>query len=69
MKSHTVPEKLLKQFAFEHPVKGLRLWRYQKNRQPYWDVSPNKATVVEGQFFDPRNARREESIETELSKR
>lgn len=69
MKSHTVPEKLLKQFAFEHPVKGLRLWRYQKTREPYWDVSPNKATVVEGQFFDPRNAKREESIETELNQR
>jgi hypothetical protein len=69
MKSHTVPEKLLKQFAFKHPVKGLRLWRYQKIREPYWDVSPSKATVVEGQFSDPRNAQREESIETELNQR
>jgi hypothetical protein len=69
MKSHTVPEKLLKQFAFEHPVKGLRLWRYQKSREPYRDVSPSKATVVEGQFFDPRNAKREERIETELNHR
>ena len=69
MKSHTVPEKLLKQFAFKHPVKGLRLWRYQKIREPYWDVSPSKATVVEGQFSDLRNAEREESIETELNQR
>jgi hypothetical protein len=69
MKSHTVPEKLLKQFAFRHSVKGLRLWRYQKEREPYWDVSPTKATVVDGQFFDPRNSAREESIETNLNER
>jgi hypothetical protein len=69
MKSHTIPEKLLTQFAFEHPVKGLRLWRYQKTREPYWDVSPSRATVIEGQFFDPHNAKREERIETELNQR
>ena len=69
MKSHTVPEKLLKQFAFRHPVKRLRLWRYQKDREPYWDVSPEMATVVEGQFSDPRNGAREESIETSLNQR
>lgn len=69
MKSHTVPEKLLRQFAFKHPVKGLRLWRYQKGRGPYWDVSPSKATVVDGQFSDPRDVGREERIETELNQR
>ncbi|HEY5213639.1 MAG TPA: DUF4238 domain-containing protein [Acidobacteriaceae bacterium] len=67
MDSHTVPEKLLKQFAFEHPKKGLRLWRYQKGRAPYWDVSPSKATVIAGHFSDPRDAAREESIEVSLN--
>lgn len=69
MKSHTVPEKLLKQFAFRHPHKGLRLWRYQRGRDPYWDVSPSKATVVEGHFSDPRNSAREGTIETRLNQR
>jgi len=69
MKSHTVPEKLLIQFAFSHPVKRLRLWRYQKDREPYWDVSPKMATVVDGQFSDPRNGAREASIETKLNQR
>lgn len=69
MKSHTVPQKLLEQFAFKHPVKKLRLWRYQKNRKPYWDVSPSIATVVDGQFSDPRNSAREERIETNLNQR
>jgi hypothetical protein len=69
MNSHTVPEKLLKQFAFRHPIKRLRLWRYQKDREPYWDVSPKTATVVDGQFSDPRNSAREESIETRLNQR
>jgi hypothetical protein len=67
MKSHTVPQKLLEQFAFEHPVKKLRLWRYQKNREPYWDVSPKIATVVDGQFSDPLNGAREKGIETRLN--
>lgn len=69
MKSHTVPEKLLKQFAFRHPVKGLRLWRYQKDKEPYWDVSPRKATVIEGHFSDPLDPAREDSIETRLNQR
>jgi hypothetical protein len=67
MDSHTVPEKLLKQFAFQHAKKGLRLWRYQKGREPYWDVSPHKATVIVGHFSDPRDGAREESIETRLN--
>jgi hypothetical protein len=67
MDSHTIPEKLLKQFAFMHPKKGLRLWRYMKNRAPYWDVSPHKATVKDGHFSDPHNAAREERIETRLN--
>jgi hypothetical protein len=67
MDSHTVPEKLLKQFAFQHAKKGLRLWRYQKGREPYWDVSPHKATVIVGHFADPRDGEREESIETKLN--
>lgn len=67
MHSHTVPEKLLKQFAFMHLKKGLRLWRYAKGRAPYWDVSPHKATVNDGHFFDPRSVGREESIEKRLN--
>jgi hypothetical protein len=67
MHSHTIPEKLLKQFAFMHPKKGLRLWRYAKGRAPYWDVSPHKATVNDGHFFDPRDVGREESIEKRLN--
>jgi hypothetical protein len=69
MKSHTVPEKLLKQFAFRHPVRGLRLWRYQKGKEPYWDVSPIFATVNPGHFSDPSDSGREQSIETRLNER
>ena len=68
MKSHTVPKKLLEQFAyFDSKTKSLRLWRYQKGRKPYWKVSPDAATVVEGVYADPRDAEREEELERRLN--
>jgi hypothetical protein len=67
MNSHTVPERLLKQFAFNDPVTGLRLCRYEKGRPPYCKVSASKATVIVGHFSDPLNAVREANIETRLN--
>jgi Protein of unknown function (DUF4238) len=69
MDSHTVPAKLLKQFAFRDPVKELRLWRYRKGREPDWDVSPTKATVISGHFSDPLDTAREERTEAQLNQR
>lgn len=70
MKSHTVPRKLLDQFAYDDPVtKSRRLWRYQKGRAPRWDASPRTATRWEGHFADPTDAAKEEQIELSLQRK
>jgi len=54
--SHTVPRKLLDQFAYDDPVtRSRRLWRYEKNKPPYGFASPKTATRFDGHFLDPRN--------------
>lgn len=69
MKSHTVPKKLLEQFAyFDRKTNSLRLWRYQKGRKPFWKASPETATVVEGVFADPRDAEKEAELEHRLNR-
>jgi hypothetical protein len=67
MNSHTVPQKLLKQFAYEDlHTKSLRLYCYQKGIPPY-PVSPKRAAAFEGYFSDPDNPAKENEIETRLN--
>jgi|SRR5579863_2803563 len=69
MFSHTVPKKLLEQFAYYDPrTKSKRLWQYQKGLPPWWKASPKTATALDGHFADPANAVREEQIELRLKK-
>src|SRR5438552_4142198 len=69
MFSHTVPKKLLEQFAFDEPRTGSkRLWRYQKGRPPYGRAAPKFATAREGHFADPVNAMKEAELEARLQR-
>jgi hypothetical protein len=66
--SHTVPKKLLEQFAYDDPgTKSRRLWRYEKDKPPY-RASPRTATRFDGHFFDPRNPGREDELESRLNR-
>jgi hypothetical protein len=68
MKSHTVPKKLLEQFAYSDPhTQSLRLWRYEKNRPPYPNASPKSATRIDGHFAHPDDAAKEEELESRLA--
>jgi hypothetical protein len=67
MFSHTVPKKLLEQFAYKcERTKSLRLWQYHKGRAPWWKASPGRATAWEGHFADPDNKAKEAEIELRL---
>src|ERR1039458_1700957 len=67
MFSHTVPKKLLEQFAYDDPrTKSKRLWQYQKCLPPWWKASPGRATAWDGHDGDPANAAKEEQIEMRL---
>jgi hypothetical protein len=69
VESHTVPKRLLKQFAYEDPVTGsLRLWRYEKGRKPYPGASPKTATRIDRHFAHPDNAAKEEELERRLAR-
>jgi hypothetical protein len=69
MKSHTVPRKLLEQFAYNDPhTKSLRLWRYEKGRAPYRKASPESATRIDGHFADPGDAEKESQLEARLAR-
>jgi hypothetical protein len=62
-----VPQKLLKQFAYEDlHTKSLRLFCYQKGLPPH-PISPKRATAFEGYFSDPDNPAKENEIETRLN--
>lgn len=68
MKSHTIPKKLLEQFAYDDPItKAKRLWRYQSGRPPYWKASPDTATRIDGHFGDPRDKAKEAELEHRLN--
>jgi Protein of unknown function (DUF4238) len=68
MKSHTVPQRLLEQFAYADPVtNSLRLWRYEKGRPPYWKASPETSTTIDGHHADPTDPAKEEEIEKRLN--
>lgn len=67
MFSHTVPRKLLEQFAYDDPrTKSKRLWQYQKGLPPWWKASPGRATAWNGHFSDPAHSAKEEQIELRL---
>ncbi len=67
MFSHTVPRKLLEQFAYDDPrTRSKRLWQYQKGLPPWWKASPGRATAWDGHFAEPANAAKEEQIELRL---
>jgi hypothetical protein len=69
MKSHTVPRKLLEQFAYFDPfTKSLRLWRYEKNRSPFREASPRTATRIDSHFSHPDIAAKEEELEKRLAR-
>ena len=69
MQSHTVPRKLLEQFAYHDPVTAAkRLWRYQKGRPPYCKASPRTATRIDGHFSDPEDATKEAELENRLNR-
>lgn len=68
MKSHTIPKRLLKQFAFhDHNTKSLRLWRYSKGRKPDPTVSPKTAARIDGYFANPADPSTEGLIEKKLA--
>ena len=68
MKSHTVPKRLLRQFAYPEGTTGTdRLWRFEKDRSPYSKASPDRATRVEGHFADPNDSEIEAAIERRLA--
>nr|WP_058189443.1 DUF4238 domain-containing protein [Terracidiphilus gabretensis] len=68
MKSHTVPKRLLRQFAYlEASTRSDRLWRYEKDRAPYSKASPDTATRIDGHFADPEDAAIEATIERRLA--
>jgi hypothetical protein len=68
MLSHTVPRKLLEQFAYDDPVtRSKRLWRYQKGRAPWPKASPKSATRWDRHFADPANAGKETSKPSQVS--
>jgi hypothetical protein len=69
MQSHTVPRKLLEQFAYDDPLTGSRrLWRYEKGLRPYWKASPRTATRIDRHFVDPGDATKEAELETRLNR-
>ena len=69
MKSHTVPKKLLEQFAYDDPVtRSKRLWRYQKGRPAYNNASPKTATRWDGHFADPVDSAKEAELEARLQR-
>jgi hypothetical protein len=69
MKSHTVPRKLLDQFAFDDPkTKSRRLYRYEKSRPVRNDASPKTATRWDGHFAHPTNLAKEAELEDRLNR-
>jgi hypothetical protein len=68
MKSHTVPQRLLEQFAYrDASTNSRRLWRYEKGRAPYRKASPQTATAVDGFFTNPSDQKFEQQLEKRLA--
>ncbi len=70
MLSHSVPRKLLEQFAYFHtPTQSLRLWRYEKNKSPYPKAAPKSATTFEHYFEHPHKPTLEEETERAIAQK
>jgi hypothetical protein len=68
MKSHTVPKRLLKQFAYNDlSTKSPRLWEYRKGKKPNGLASPKTATRIDGFFANPEDAQFEAIVEARLN--
>lgn len=68
MKSHTVPRKLLEQFAYHHvSTNSARLWRYGKGEPPFGKASPKSAARTSGHFANPSELGAETAIEARLA--
>lgn len=68
MRSHAIPMRLLKQFAyFEPKTKSLRLWRYQRGMRLAGSASPKSETRIEGYFAKPSDSAFEKNIEKILA--
>ncbi len=68
MQSHTVPRKLLEQFAYDDAdTKSKRLWRYEKDRPAFKKASPATATCIDHHFSHPDDATKEAEIERRLN--
>jgi Protein of unknown function (DUF4238) len=68
MKSHTIPARLLRQFAYFDPItKSQRLWKYSKGIPPDPKASPKTATRIDGYFENPSDEKTENLIETKLA--
>lgn len=68
IESHTVPQSLLKRFAWHDPhTDSLRLWRYAKGRAPYNNQSAKSATRYKGHFADPDDPAAEAEVERRLA--
>jgi hypothetical protein len=69
MESHTVPRKLLDQFAYDDPVtRSRRLWQYARGREPWGRSSPRTATRISNHFADPADSEREARLEDRLNR-
>jgi len=66
--SHTVPQSLLRKFAyFDQHTNASWLWRYARGRPPYPRASPKSSTRHFGHFVDPENPQAEAEIEKQLA--
>jgi hypothetical protein len=69
MHSHTVPRKLLEQFAYDDPLTGSkRMWQYGKGTPPYWRASPRTATRIDRHLADPEDPAKEAELEKQLER-
>jgi hypothetical protein len=69
MESHTIPRKLLDQFAYYDSVTASRrLWQYAKGREPWGRASPRTATRISNHFADPTDSEREARLEDRLNR-
>lgn len=69
MESHTIPRKLLDQFAYDDSItRSRRLWQYALGRLPSGRASPRTATRISNHFADPANVEREALLEDRLNR-
>lgn len=68
MRSHTIPMRLLKEFAYLEPkTNSLRLWRYQRGMRASGTASPKSETRIDGYFAKPSDSTFEANIEKVLA--